>query len=88
MASGTWTTTAAEDDAILAITTSNSARTGQPAETVPQFINRHIRHQVDFAVSEFSVAFDVPAYQSASQADKDAIQAILAKTKPTKGGKP
>ena len=88
MATGTWTTTAEEDAAIEALTASAAAVTKTPPETVAQFIDRHIRHQVDFALSQATTTkrtIDAAAYDAATPDDKAAVDAILSKTK---GAKP
>ena len=69
MASGTWTTTDAEDTAILAF--------GLDA-TPEAFIARQLRHQLDFALSQAQERLR-NRYDTLSAEDKAAVDAILQK---------
>ena len=69
MSTGTWTTTADEDTAILAL--------GVDA-TAEAFVTRHLRHQLDFALSQARETFK-SRYDTLSTEDKAAVDAILQK---------
>ena len=69
MANGTWKTTAEEDAAILAL--------GIDA-TPDAFVQRHLRHQFDFALSQAQERLR-NRYDTLSAEDKAAVDAILQK---------
>lgn len=71
----TFTTTDAEDAAILALTAQQRV-----PETVEQFLARHLRHQVDFALSQ------QPTLAQKVDAAPDDVKAQIAELlKPAKG---
>lgn len=76
MAQGTWTTTTAEDAAVAAL--------GNDAST-DAFVRRHVRHQLDFALSTVGSAqaarLDM-AYSALSAADRATVDALVAKVVP------
>lgn len=73
MAQGTWQTTAEEDAAILALT----------GEATSAFVTRHLRHQLDFALSQVKEERK-RLVDIVSAEDSAAIDAILDKYKPAK----
>ena len=76
------TTTDAEDAAIMELTDSIAALTGGRPETVLEFLERHVRHQVGFAVnrqSERKTAETAAILTKVAPADKAAIDQILEK---------
>lgn len=87
MSQGTWTTTAEEDAAILALNDARPKRLDgpflTPPETVEEFITRHIRHQIDFALSLVKETRKT-LVESVSPQDLAQIDAILEKYKASK----
>lgn len=66
----TITTTAAEDAAIRQVT---------GGEAPDAFVIRHVRHQLDYVVSQARLSLDA-VYEHASVADQVALDAIRART--------
>lgn len=75
MATGTWTTTTEEDAAILALT----------GETPTAFIARHVRHQVDFAVSQRRASVKA-IYDTLPETERAEVDAILLRNAPAPKG--
>lgn len=75
MASGEWTTTPDEDLAILGLGIDHS---------VGEFVERHLKHQIEFALSQAALSTGtklIDAYTKADPATKASIEQILAPKK-------
>lgn len=90
MARFTFDTTDEEDAAILAVTARAAWEARGPAraaETVEQFLERHVRHQVANAIAQAEgarLAVATQAYAAATPEDRAAVEAILQKYVPPK----
>lgn len=83
MATITFTTTADEDAAILALSEAAVAGTPTPPETVEAYLLRHLRHQTGFAVQVQQAALKA-VYDILPPAEKAAVDEILTRNKPEK----
>ena len=81
----TITTTDAEDAAILALTAeaADRQRGTEPQETVEQFVTRHARHQITFAVQRAGASLK-DVYDDLPPADRAQVDAILVRNRPTR----